>query len=108
MRLFKSSAVNWKYFVGEILLIFFGISLAIWFNNWNTSNTINENKRIAIDKIEEEIQNNLSELHSAREVNLKILYESMTLYIGILGIPKLNWSLFHYRRLHGKLPEIWE
>lgn len=84
MRLFKSSAVNWKYIVGEILLIFFGISLAIWFNNWNASNTLNENKRIAIDKIEEEIQNNLSELQSAREVNLKIpkaieAYEEMVL-----------------------------
>ncbi len=72
MRLFKSSTVNWKYIVGEILLIFFGISLAIWFNNWNASNTINANKRIAIDKIKDEIQNNLEELHSAREVNLKI------------------------------------
>jgi len=72
MRFFKSSKVNWKYIVGEILLIFFGISLAIWFNNWNASNTINANKRIAIEKIEEEIQNNLIELHSAREVNLKI------------------------------------
>ncbi len=72
MRLFKPSTVNWKYIVGEILLIFFGISLAIWFNNWNASNTVNENKRIAIDKIEEEIQNNLKELHKAREVNLKI------------------------------------
>lgn len=72
MRLFKSTTVNWKYIIGEILLIFFGISLAIWFNNWNASNTINANKRIAIDKIEEEIRNNLDELYSAREVNLKI------------------------------------
>jgi len=72
MRFFKSTTVNWKYIVGEILLIFFGISLAIWFNNWNASNATNANKRIAIDKFEEEIQNNLSELYSAREVNLKI------------------------------------
>jgi hypothetical protein len=72
MRFFKSNTVNWKYIVGEILLIFFGISLAIWFNNWNASNTTNENKRIAIAKFEEEIQNNLIELYSAREVNLKI------------------------------------
>lgn len=72
MRLFKPTTVNWKYIIGEILLIFFGISLAIWFNNWNASNTINTNKRIAIDKIEDEIRNNLRELHDAREVNLKI------------------------------------
>ncbi|UCD60052.1 MAG: hypothetical protein JSV59_09155 [Flavobacteriaceae bacterium] len=72
MRLFKSTTVNWKYIIGEILLIFFGISLAIWFNNWNASNTINANKKIAIDKIEDEIRNNLDELYSTREVNLKI------------------------------------
>ena len=58
MRLFKSTTVNWKYIIGEILLIFFGISLAIWFNNWNASNTINANKKIAIDKIEDEIISN--------------------------------------------------
>lgn len=72
MRFFKSSKVNWKYILGEILLIFFGISLAIWFNNWNTSNTINANKRIALEKIEDEIKNNLEEIQRAREINFKI------------------------------------
>jgi len=84
MRLFKSTRVNWKYIIGEILLIFFGISLAIWFNNWNVSNTINTNKRIAIDKIEDEIRNNLGELYSAREVNLKIP-RSMEAYEEIIS-----------------------
>ncbi|MCI5082234.1 MAG: DUF6090 family protein [Saprospiraceae bacterium] len=26
---------NWKYAIGEILFIFIGITMAIWFNNWN-------------------------------------------------------------------------
>ncbi|MGB5204356.1 MAG: hypothetical protein WBN63_09225 [Eudoraea sp.] len=72
MRLFKSNLLNWKYILGEILLIFFGISLAIWFNNWNEDSKINTNKKIALDKIEDEIQNNLGELRAAREVNTKI------------------------------------
>ena len=72
MRLFKPNMVNWKYILGEIFLIFIGISLAIWFNNWNASNQIDENKRVAIDKIEEEIQNNLRELVAARNINIKI------------------------------------
>ena len=38
---------NWKYAIGELTLIFLGISLAIWFNNWN-----DEQKR---DKLEIEI-----------------------------------------------------
>jgi len=72
MRLFKSNLLNWKYILGEILLIFFGISLAIWFNNWNEANKINTNKKIALDKIEDEIQNNLEELRAARQINIKI------------------------------------
>jgi hypothetical protein len=50
----------------------FGISLAIWFNNWNEDSKINTNKKIALDKIEDEIENNLEELRAAREVNNKV------------------------------------
>ncbi|WP_262910644.1 hypothetical protein [Psychroserpens luteolus] len=33
--------INWKYAFGELLLIFLGITIAIWFNNWNeTKNQI--------------------------------------------------------------------
>ena len=32
-RLRKS--LNWKYALGEVVLIFIGITLAMWFNNWN-------------------------------------------------------------------------
>ena len=72
MRLFKPNTMNWKYILGEVLLIFIGINLAIWFNNWNETNKINTNKTIALDKIEAEIQNNLEELRSARQINIKI------------------------------------
>ena len=38
MRFFKENRrLNLKYIFGEILLLFIGINLAIWFNNWNTS-----------------------------------------------------------------------
>ena len=68
----KFKSFNWKYILGEILLIFIGINLAIWFNNWNTSRKLAENKAIAIAKIEEEINNNLNELVRAREANALI------------------------------------
>jgi len=29
--------IGWKYAIGEIILIFIGITMAIWFNNWNES-----------------------------------------------------------------------
>jgi len=51
MRFFKENrSLNLKYIFGEILLLFMGINLAIWFNNWNASKKINEGKKIAISK----------------------------------------------------------
>ena len=69
---FRLKSLNWKYIIGEIVLIFLGINLAIWFNNWNTAQKLNADKEIAIAKIEEEINNNLEELIRAREENRNI------------------------------------
>ncbi len=63
MRFFKQNRkVNLKYIFGELLLLFVGINLAIWFNDWNSSKKINEGKKVAISKITEEIENNKLEL----------------------------------------------
>ncbi|NAS14368.1 hypothetical protein [Poritiphilus flavus] len=72
MRRFNLAKLNWKYVIGEVLLIFIGINLAIWFNNWNTSRTRNADKEIALQKIEEEVSNNLEELVNAREANYSV------------------------------------
>ena len=63
---------DWKYIIGEILLLFVGINLAIWFNNWNSSKTIEKNKAIAVEKITGEITNNISELQKGRVKNRRI------------------------------------
>ena len=47
--------IDWGYAVGEIILIFLGISLAIWFNNWNED----RNERRTEVNILREIQENL-------------------------------------------------
>ncbi len=72
MRFLKLKTMNWKYILGEIILIFVGINLAIWFNDWNTSKTIQQDKEIALAKIKEEVENNLEQLVSSREQNQKI------------------------------------
>lgn len=64
--------IDWKYIIRETLLIFIGISLAIWFNNWNSNKKSNYNKEIIISKIKEEIKNNMLELDSARVPNQNI------------------------------------
>jgi hypothetical protein len=74
MRLLrKNRKLNLKYIVGEILLLFIGINLAIWFNDWNSSKKINEDKKIAISKIVEEIDNNRLEIDSVVIKNRQIL-----------------------------------
>lgn len=50
-------------------MIFIGISLAIWFNNWNTSIKSIHDKEIVIIRVKEEIRTNLEELLEARKVN---------------------------------------
>ena len=74
MRFFKENRkLNLKYILGEILLLFIGINLAIWFNNWNTSKKVNEGKNIALSKIIEEIDNNKLEIDTVIINNRRIL-----------------------------------
>ncbi|GJM34212.1 MAG: hypothetical protein DHS20C18_32130 [Saprospiraceae bacterium] len=73
-RFFKlKDQFNWKYVIGEILLIFIGINLAIWFNDWNSTKKTVHDKDIAITKIKEEIKNNVDDLTNARLANQTIL-----------------------------------
>ncbi len=74
MRLIKPSFnSNWKYILGEVFLIFIGISLAIWFNNWNASQRLKQDKEAVMVKIKEEIKSNFNELSEARKKNRLIL-----------------------------------
>ncbi|MFD2099628.1 hypothetical protein [Flagellimonas iocasae] len=72
MRFFNIKEFNWKYIFGEIFLLFVGINLAIWFNDWNASKTIQKDKEIALEKIEGEIKANLDELVANSVLNQKI------------------------------------
>jgi hypothetical protein len=102
-----SKKINWKYILGEILLIFIGISLAIWFNNWNSSINASKEKEIAISKIKEEIQSNISELTAARKVNQLILdaySEFKKIYQG--NTNELITTPEHLNMLQGKYPNF--
>lgn len=90
MRLFK---VNLKYILGELLLLFVGINLAIWFNDWNSSKKINESKQIAISKITEEIENNKFKIDSVLKNNHYVLHayaDFKNTYDGNTSLIKAN------------------
>ena len=68
----KKFKLDYKYIIREILLIFVGINLAIWFNNWNASKKSSHDKEVIVSKIKEEIKNNKVELDLARASNQNI------------------------------------
>jgi len=94
MRFFKQDRkLNLTYIFSEILLLFIGINLAIWFNNWNSSRKINESKKIAISKIIDEIDNNRLEIDSIIINNREILNayrDFKEFYDGSTSIIKLE------------------
>ena len=98
MRFFKLNRnLNFKYIIGEILLLFIGINLAIWFNNWNASKKTNEDKRIALSKIIEEMDNNKLEVDSILINNqniLKAYRDYKGFYDGNTSVIKMNPKQF--------------
>jgi hypothetical protein len=106
MRFFKPNRnVNFKYIFGELLLLFIGINLAIWFNDWNSSKKINEGKNIAIEKITEEIENNKLEIDIVLKNSHKVLnaYKDFkNLYDGDTSIIIANPK--HLQLLRNKYP----
>ena len=109
MRFFKfKNSVNWKYALGEIALLFIGINLAIWFNNWNSYKQIEKSKNIAITKIKEEILSN--------EIELKKSYQNIiSIKNALLDLKKLkkgkdNPEVFpqEMKAFQKKYPEIYK
>ena len=48
-------APNWQYAIGEILLLFIGITAAIWFNNWNEHQKANRIETKTLIELKEAI-----------------------------------------------------
>ncbi|MAY84348.1 MAG: hypothetical protein CMP59_09480 [Flavobacteriales bacterium] len=139
MRFFKlNRKLNLKYIFGEILLLFIGINLAIWFNNWNASKKINEEKKVALSKIAEEIKNNKIEVDSvlinshrilnayqdfknvydgntsainANPTQLKFLNNKYPDYFIVKDSTAMENGIFHYRgvtRINLEIPTLTE
>lgn len=103
----KSTKSNWKYIFREIILLFIGINLAIWFNNWNESKKINQTKTIAIKNIVEEIRSNQKELNTALN-NYETILSAYTEYKGLYkqSTTELIASPFQMRELQSKHPNF--
>ena len=106
MRLFKQQrkiSFNWKYILGEILLIFFGITLAVWFNNWNADRKTTQEKEVAIVRIKEELQDNLKELLDAQQKNQPVI-EGIQAFFG--DSKGLSVSPLEMKALQERYPDV--
>ncbi len=92
MKLFRK--IKWKYIISEIILIVIGISIAIGLNNWNSNRKTLIEKRVALENIKSEVDDNNKELLKSAEVNQKtieFLTKAIELYDSddkIVAVPK--------------------
>ena len=54
--------ISWRYAIGEIILIFIGITIAIWFNNWNESKKARIVEVKSLIEIKEAISQDLGDI----------------------------------------------
>ena len=71
-RIFKPvKHIDWSYAVGEIILIFVGISLAIWFNNWNEDRNNRRTEVNLLKEIQENLVSNIQHTNSISQAELR-------------------------------------
>jgi hypothetical protein len=71
-RIFKPvKHIDWSYAVGEIILIFLGISLAIWFNNWNEDRNERHTEVNLLKEIQENLISNIQHTNSISDAELQ-------------------------------------
>ena len=84
-RFFKSMRFDWKYILGEITLIFLGISLAIWFNNWNEALKLKRTEVNILTEIRTGLQADIKDLGTnlmAHQTGLRAAEYLQEFYLG--------------------------
>jgi len=66
----KRNPFNWQYALGEVVLIFIGISLAISFQNWNDDRRLNNEANLVLESLKENLQIVSAEMDSLRAIEL--------------------------------------
>lgn len=69
--LFKHK-INWQYAIGEVILIFIGISLALTFSNWNENQKERQTENEILVNLKNTLVNDLVNLNKAQKTNRRI------------------------------------
>ena len=80
--------LNWKYALGEVLLIFIGISLAVAFQNWNEQRVARQKEQHFLNELKSNLEQDIEQLDQLYRL-LKARKERAQSVLDILGdIPK--------------------
>ena len=71
---------NYKYIIGELLLIFIGISLSLYFDEWRTNRTERRKEKELLTEEIQAVQRDILQINFLIETNDE-LYKQMTYLI---------------------------
>lgn len=82
--------LNWKYALGELVLIFLGISLAIAFQNFNEDRKMAKEEKLVLHEIKNALTQDIAYLNSATQylMSLDSANEKILLLSNIEEIPR--------------------
>jgi len=76
----RNFKLNWKYALGEILLIFIGISLAIGFQNFNKDRQDRIEEKEILRGVKKDLENTIEEFRYLNETRVNILNVTRELF----------------------------
>jgi len=85
-----------KYAIGEIILVVISILIALSINNWNETQKLIKNEKELITSLKKEIANNILELESSIEMNIKFIETAEKLIHSL----KLKNDLFSANQIY--------
>ena len=97
--LFKHN-VNWKYAIGEVVLIFFGITLAVAFDNWNEERKDASQERAYLERFLVDLQSDTAILHHRMVIAVR---EKQAFKLYLEDAYKPQHSLEEFRELRSGL-----
>ena len=87
LRQASKHKINWQYAIGEIVLIFIGITLAIAFNNWNEGRMDRLQGVAYVNEIHSDLKDDLEQINIAIE-HLQSQFEGSIAYLEVIEAKK--------------------
>ena len=86
--------INWKYALGEILLIFIGITLAIAFQNWNENRKLGQIETEVLTQLNEALQNDLVDVNANIKTHQRGVANCESMLRALTSEEAINGDIF--------------